>query len=62
MKKPKLKLSSSSNNVYSILAKARKAAEKAHWRTNKWLDFLDEAKSCDYDHLIQTCMRYFNVC
>lgn len=61
MTKPILNIIGTNGNTYAILAKARRVARKDDWKTNKWLDFLDEAKSGDYNKLLQTCEKYFEI-
>jgi len=61
MKKPKLAILDDDGNAFIILAKARKAALKAGWNRHQIEDFMDRAKSSDYNNLLQTCMKYFDV-
>ncbi len=60
--KPKLKLVGLDGNAFLILSRARTAAVKAGWSPEKIDEVMIEAKSFDYDHLLQTMMRYFDVC
>ena len=47
-------------NAFAILGKVKKALEKAgHKELAK--EFLKEATSGDYDHLLQTAMEYVEV-
>lgn len=48
-------------NAYSLLAAVRKALMRNQVPQEKIDEFLTEAKSGDYDHLIQTCMKWVNV-
>jgi hypothetical protein len=59
--KPQVKLVGRDGNAFSILASCRKAARKAGWNVEQIEGFLNEAKSGDYDHLLQTAMKYFEV-
>jgi len=59
--KPKLKLSGFDGNAFAILGKAKQASQKAGWSKEKFEVFMEECKSGDYDHLLQTCMKYFDV-
>jgi hypothetical protein len=59
--KPKLQLTGQDGNAFSILAQAKKAARKAHWSKEEIDRFLKEATSDNYDYLLQTCFKYFNV-
>ncbi len=60
-KKPKLNLTRCDGNAFFILARAHRIAKEAGWTTQKWNAFNKEATSGDYDHLLQTCMKYFDV-
>ena len=42
-------------NAFMVLGLCQKAAR------NEINQFIDEAKKGDYDHLLRTCMKYFNV-
>jgi hypothetical protein len=59
--KPILQLTGQDGNVFMILGLAKRAAKKAGWDAERIAEFLTEAKSGDYDHVIQTCMEYFDV-
>ena len=61
MSKPKLKLVGSDGNAFAILGKAIGAARKAGWSQEEIEKFRKEAMEGDYDHLLQTCMNYFDV-
>ena len=59
--KPKLVLVGEDGNAFAILGKALRVAKGAGWTQEERDAFLTEAKSGDYDHLLQTCMKYFDV-
>ena len=59
--KPKLKLVGADGNAFNILGLARRAALKAGWSKEKLDAFLRECMGGNYDHLLQTCMKYFDV-
>ena len=59
--KPKLVLVGEDGNAFFILGRARKVARTAGWDTEKIEKFTSEATSGNYDHLLQTCMKYFEV-
>ena len=59
--RPRLKLVGEDGNAYNILGLAKRAGEKAGWTKEQWKEFLDKAVSGNYDHLLQTCMRFFDV-
>jgi hypothetical protein len=57
-KKPKLELLDKDGNAFAILGKARKVAMANNM---PWENIQKEATSGDYDHLLQTMMKYFDV-
>ena len=59
--KPKLKLIGADGNAFNLLGLARRDAKRAGWPQAKIDEFFQEATSGDYDHLLQTCMKYFDV-
>jgi len=61
MKKPKLKLVGEDGNAFSILGQARQAAKKAEWPKEKIDKMTEEATSGDYDNVLQTMLKYFEV-
>lgn len=56
--KPELKLLGEDGNAFFILGKAMRVAKRngMDWETIK-----AEATSSDYDHLLATMMKYFDV-
>lgn len=60
-KKPRLQLSGEDGNVFFILGRAQRVAKKAEWSQDKWQEFYNDATSGNYDHALQTCMKYFDV-
>jgi hypothetical protein len=56
--KPALKLLGTDGNAFSILAKARRVALANNM---DWEAIQKEASDGDYDHLLQTMMKYFEV-
>jgi len=61
MEKPVLELVGQDGNAFSILGKALKVARQAGWAEVQVKQFQTEATSGNYDHLLQTCMKYFEV-
>ena len=59
--KPVLKLVGQDGNAFMILGLAQRAAKKAGWSKEEISEFMTEAQSGDYDHLLQTCTEYFEV-
>jgi hypothetical protein len=56
----KLALVGEDGNAFMILGRARAALRRAR-RLDLWDAFHKEATSGDYNHLLATCMRYFDV-
>lgn len=58
MEKPVLKIVGCGGNAFLLLGKAAQVA-----RLNKmdWSKIQDEALSGDYNHLLRTLMKYFDV-
>lgn len=59
--RPKLRLTGRDGNAFFILGRARDAANRAGWKESEWLVFEKEATSGDYDKVLQTCMKWFDV-
>lgn len=57
-KKPELDLTGVDGNAFHLLAKARRVAKD---NAMDWDKIQTEATSKDYDHLIQTLNKYFDV-
>lgn len=49
------------SNAFTILGTVTKALRKAGHDKDVIDSFMDEATDGDYDHLLQTCMRWVNV-
>jgi len=60
--KPTLVLVGTDGNVFSIIGKALRVARDAGFSSEKIEAFKKEVTSGDYDHALQTCMDYFDVC
>jgi hypothetical protein len=58
--KPKLKLIGKNGNAFSILARAKKALIEAG-REEEIEEYMEEATSGDYDHLLRVTMEWFEV-
>ena len=56
----KLTLVGEDGNAFMILGRARAALRRAR-RMDLWDAFNKEATSGDYNNLLATCMRYFDV-
>ena len=57
-KKPVLKLIGTDGNAFSLLGKAKVVAKKNNMN---WEEISKEAMNGDYNHLLQTLMKYFEV-
>ena len=65
LKQPKyniqVQLSGADGNAYNLLAIVRRALKRANVPQAEVDEFMAEATSSDYDHLLQTCMRWVSV-
>ena len=61
VRKPKVKLTGTDGNAFVILGTLRRAARKAGWADERWAAARAEMMSGDYNHLLATAMRYFDV-
>lgn len=57
----RLKLTGADGNAFSILARAETVMKKASVPREEIDKFLAEARAGDYDHLLRTCMEWFDV-
>jgi len=57
--KPKLKIIGTDGNAFALLGKARRTAIKNNM---DWTTIQKEATSGDYDNLLATLDKYFEVC
>jgi len=61
MTKPKVELTGSDGNAMAIIAKCRKALQRARFTQEEIKQFTDEATSGDYDNVLQTAMKWCEV-
>ena len=59
--RPHLKLTGADGNAFAILGLAFAALHKAGATRDEIDAFRAEAMGGDYDHLLQTCIKYFEV-
>ena len=59
--KPVVKLIGGDGNAFAILGTCSKAMERADWDQKQRDAVLDEMREGDYDHLLSTAMKYFDV-
>ena len=57
--KPKVVLSD--GNAFAIIGEMKSAAKKANWSREKILEMSSEAMSGDYDNVLRTAGKYFDV-
>lgn len=61
MPQPRLKMVGEDGNAWAILARARKTLRKTGESEEEVQKYLKEARAGDYNHLIQTTMRWFDT-
>ena len=57
----KVKLTGTDGNAFALMGKCKQAGRKAGYTKEQLDAFLNEAMSGDYDHLLQTCCKWFDV-
>lgn len=55
-----VQLTGKDGNAFSILGLCQRAARKAEVPDDQIAAFMNEAKAGNYDHLLATCMRWFD--
>ena len=58
---PTLVLVGQDGNAFFILGRAKGVMRDAGWPKELQDEIMEEATSGDYDHLLQTMMKYFDV-
>ena len=53
-------LTGQDGNAFAVLGRCRDAARDAGLSDEEIATFMNEAMAGDYDHLLQTAMRWFN--
>ena len=59
--RPRLNLVGHDGNAFNVLGLARRAAKEAEWSQEKIDQFMKEAMAGNYDNLLATCMKHFDV-
>jgi len=59
--KPELQLGGEDGNAFFIIGRACKIARRNEWTSQEVDTFRAKAMSGNYDNVLQTCMRYFDV-
>ena len=54
-------LTGEDGNVFAVLGRCREAARDAGLSDDEVANFMAEAMAGDYDHLLQTAMRWFEI-
>jgi len=58
--RPKLRLVGEDGNAFAILGRAHRAARRSGMPEEQWKAIMAEATAGDYDHLLQTMLKYFD--
>lgn len=58
---PKVKLVGTDGNAYALMGRCTRAARKANWPKETIDEVMEEAITGDYNHLLATLMKYFDV-
>lgn len=56
-----VKLVGEDGNAFFIIGKVKKTLQKEGVNSSKISEFVKDAMSGDYDHVLQTCMAWVNV-
>ena len=59
--KPVVRLVGEDGNAFSIMGRCSRAARKAGWTQEQIDAVMNEMRAGDYDHLLQTAMKHFDV-
>lgn len=59
--KPYVKLVGNDGNAFAIMGACQRAAREAKWTREEIEAVLAEMQSGDYDHLLATAIKYFDV-
>lgn len=61
LKRPKVKLIGEDGNALAILGKCKQVSAKEKWTSEKWKEFQDKATEGDYNNLLCTVSKYFDI-
>ena len=59
--KPEVQLLGQDGNAFAIMGACQQAARRAGWDKEKIDSVLSEMMEGDYDHLLRTAMKHFEV-
>ena len=54
-------LTGQDGNAFAVLGRCRQAAQEAGLSEDEIAAFMEEAMAGDYDHLLRTAMRWFEI-
>ena len=57
----KVQLTGNDGNAYAVLGNVRRAMRRAKVETPEIEEFMKEAMSFNYDHLLRTCCKWVSV-
>lgn len=60
-KKPIVKLVGEDGNAWAVMGRCTAAARKAKWSEDRIKAVMAEMRAGNYDHLLQTAMKHFDV-
>jgi len=60
--RPEVQLTGVNGNVFSVISTVERALKRAGWTSDQLSVFRNDAMSGDYNHALQTCMKYADVC
>lgn len=61
LSKPTVKLTERDGNALAIVGRCHQAAKQDGWSHEEWEAVRDEMLNGDYDELLQTVIKYFDV-
>jgi hypothetical protein len=59
--KPRVRLTGVDGNAFMIIGACHKAAKRAGWDAKRWDGVRAEMTGGDYDHLLATAQKHFEV-
>jgi hypothetical protein len=59
--KPSVQLSGEDGNAFMIIGACRRSARRAGWSNARIEKVCEDMMSGDYDHVLQTAMKHFEV-
>ena len=61
MERPTVNLVGANGNAFNVLGLCFDAARKSGWSKEQWTKVREEMVAGDYDHLLGTAMKHFDV-